>query len=196
MELNRSLEKIIVSKTRFKLLKLFFGRPKESFYIREVVRITGEELNSVRRELNNLKKSGVLQQEFRGNRVFYFPNQTHPLFQVLLSLVARVEGLGGKILASKSKLGEIKFVIFSGRFLRWADNQSDVDFLVVGRAVLPEIGELVVEEEARRGREINYAVMDLDEFKLRKRNRDPFLLNILMSSPVVILGNELELATT
>ncbi len=194
MDLNKSLGKIIVSKTRFKLLKLYFSKPKEAYYVREAARLSEEELNSVRRELNNLRKAGVLQSERRGNRLFFSIDHNYPLFQIILELVARVDGLGGQMIKSRTKLGELKFIVFSGRFLRWEENKGEVDFLVVGRAVLPEVGALVVKEEEKRGREINYAVMDMEEFKLRKTSRDPFLLNILISNPVVIFGDEAELA--
>jgi len=194
MDPNKSLEKIIVSKTRLSLLRLFFARPKESFYIREVVRLTSEEINSVRRELENLRTAGVLLKEQRGNRLFYFIDQNCLFYQNLLTLVAKTEGIGGKIIKERSRLGEIKFVVFSGHFLRWESNKTEVDFWIVGRVVLPEVGKLVVEEEKKRGREINYAVMDLEEFRLRKRNRDPFLFNVLLNNPVVIFGDEQELA--
>ncbi len=196
MDLNKSLGRIIVSKTRFKLLKLFFSRPKEAYYVREASRLSEEELNSVRRELNNLKKAGVLQSERRGNRLFFSIDYNYPFFQIMLELIARVDGLGGQIIKSRTKLGELKFVLFSGRFLRWEENKGEVDFLIVGKAVLPEVGALVVKEEEKRGREINYAVMDMEEFKLRKTSRDPFLLNILINNPVVIYGDEIELAKT
>jgi len=191
--MTKALQKIIVSKTRLSLFKIFFDQPQESFYIREAVRIIGEEINSVRRELNNLVEAGLLGKERRGNRLFYFLKKDYPYYHELLSMMAKVVGLGGKIVKNRSRLGEIKFVAFSPVFLNWEENQSEVDFLIVGRVVLPEIGKLVLEEEKRRGREINYAVMDSKEFKLRKRSRDPFLINILMKSPVVVLGNLQEL---
>jgi len=194
MDLNKSLGRIIVSNTRFKLLKLFFSQPQESFYVREVSRLCEEELNSVRRELNNLRKAGILLSERRGNRLFFSTDAGFPFFQILLELIAKVSGLGGQLIRSRTKLGEIKFIIFSGRFLRWEENKGEVDFLIVGKAILPEIGSLVVKEEEKRGREINYAVMNLEELKLRKTSRDPFLLNILINNPVVVYGDEAELA--
>jgi hypothetical protein len=194
MDLNKSLGRIIVSNTRFKLLKLFFSQPRDSFYVREASRLCDEELNSVRRELNNLKKAGVLLSERRGNRLFFSADASFSFFQTILELIAKVSGLGGQLVKSRTKLGEIKFIIFSGRFLRWEENKGEVDFLVVGKAILPEIGSLVVKEEEKRGREINYAVMNLEELKLRKTSRDPFLLNILVNNPVVIYGDEAELA--
>lgn len=194
MNSNKGLEKIIISKTRLKLLRLFFGQPKEAFYIREAVHLIGEEINSVRREMENLKEAGVLLNERRGNRSFYLLNSSHFFYENFLEMFAKISGLGGKVVKNRSRLGELKFVIFSGHFIRWEDNQKDVDFLVVGKVVLPELGKLVVEEEERRKREINYAVMGLDEFKVRKRNRDSFLLNIIVNNPVVVLGSKRELA--
>jgi len=194
MNSNKGLGKIIISKTRLKLLRLFFGQPKEAFYIREAVHLTDEEINSIRREMENLREAGVLLNERRGNRSFYSLNASHFLYENFLEMFAKISGLGGKIVKNKSRLGELKFVIFSGHFVRWEDNQKEVDFLVVGKVVLPELGKLVVEEEERRKREINYAVMGLNEFKVRKRNRDPFLLNIIVNNPVVVLGSKRELA--
>ncbi|MBL7078522.1 hypothetical protein ISS42_02595 [Candidatus Shapirobacteria bacterium] len=190
---TKALQKIIISKTRLGLLKIFFDQPKESFYIREAVRIVGEEINSVRRELNNLVEAGLLGKERRGNRLFYFLKKDYPFYHDFLSIMAKVAGLGGEIIKNRSRLGELKFVAFSSAFLNWEGSQSEVDFLIVGRVVLPEIGKFVVREEKRRGREINYAVMDLKEFKLRKRSNDPFLINILIKNPVVILGDLQEL---
>jgi len=193
MNPKRSLARIITSKTRLKLLRLFFSRPKESFYVREAVSLTGEEINSVRRELENLKQAGILEDERRGNRLFYSLDPYHPLYENFLELFAKIEGLGGEIIKNRSRLGELKLVLFSGHFVYWDDNQAEVDFLVVGKVVLPELGKLVIAEEKRRGREINYAVMDVEEFRLRKRNQDPFLLNIILNNPVVILGNKREI---
>ncbi|MFH1601955.1 MAG: hypothetical protein ABIB61_03300 [Candidatus Shapirobacteria bacterium] len=191
--MTKALKKIIVSKTRIGLLKLFFDQPRSSYYIREAVREIGEEINSVRRELNNLAEAGLLLKERRGNRLFYFLNRDYPFYTDFLSMMAKIVGLGGEIIKNRSRLGELRLVAFSPEFLNWEGSQSEVDFLIVGRVVLPEIGKLVVKEEKRRGREINYAVMDLKEFKLRKRSRDPFLVNILMKNLAVILGNDQEL---
>ena len=50
-ENNTPLEKLFGSKTRTKLLSLFFGNPERSFYVREMTRVIEEQINSVRREL-------------------------------------------------------------------------------------------------------------------------------------------------
>ncbi len=194
MKLAKSFGKIVVSQTRAKLLRQLFYLPNESYYVRQLVRLTGEGLNSVRRELANLESAEIVKSEWRGNRLFYWVNQHHPLFQELLSIVLKVEGLGAAIINNRQRLGQIKFVVFSGRFARnLPHGPEEVDLLVVGKVVLPELGVLVREEEKRREREINYTVMTESEFRFRKRNRDPFINQILLRSRVMIIGDEQQL---
>ncbi|MCX6791860.1 MAG: hypothetical protein NT149_02380 [Candidatus Gottesmanbacteria bacterium] len=74
-------------------------------------------------------------------------------------------------------------------------SSTDVDLLVVGNIVLPELSQLVKAEEVRREREINYTVMTEEEFVFRKRRRDPFALSILEGSCSMIIGDEEELVS-
>jgi hypothetical protein len=71
-----------------------------------------------------------------------------------------------------------------------ARGKNDVDLLIVGEVVLPELAALVRQEEEARKTEINYSVMKQDEFLFRKERRDPFLLGILSKSRVMIVGDE------
>ncbi len=190
MNPKKSFKGLIISRARLRLLKEFFSFPREAFYIRELARRTKEKINSIKRELVNLEESGILVSERRGNRIFYSPNRNHPFFYPLLVMIAKTFGLGLELEKQKARLGKIKLVFFSNRFLKWESNANEVDILIVGRVVLPEIGVLIVKEEEKRGREINYAVMDWDEFKLRVTNKDPFIIEFLIKSPAVIIGNE------
>ena len=81
--------------------------------------------------------------------------------------------------------------MFSGRFLRKMKDQPDeVDLLIVGNVVLPELALLIREEERRLATEINYTVMTDEEFDFRKKKRDPFIVTILSSSRVMLIGDE------
>jgi hypothetical protein len=51
----------------------------------------------------------------------------------------------------------------------------------------------VRQEEVRREREINYTVMSEEEFDFRKKRRDPFIMETLRGSRVMIIGDEEEL---
>lgn len=190
------LRDLIISKVRIKLLQTFLYQPQELFYVRQLVRLTGEEINAVRRELLRMEGAMIVKKESRGNRLYYWVNQNHPLFGDLLSLINKTVGLGKAIVENKAKIGKIKFAVLSGRFARRLPTQEgEVDLLVVGEVKLPKLAEIVRAEEKNKDREINYSVMSRQEFEFRKKRRDPFLLKILTSSRLMLIGDEEELVS-
>jgi hypothetical protein len=191
------LEDIIISRVRVKILSLFLGHPGTIFHVRDIVRRVDEEINAVRRELAHMEAAGMVSKEQRANRLFYNFRKDYPLYYDLLELVGKTTNIGWDIIKNKSKLGKIKFAMLSGKYLRGINKGSsnEVDLLVVGTVVLPELAQLVKAEEVRREREINYTVMTDEEFLFRKRRRDPFALSILSGSRVMLIGDEEELVT-
>lgn len=190
------LADLIVSRVRVKILQLFFLSPGKIFHVREVVRRTDEEINAVRRELAHLEKVGLMTKERRANRLYYAIRKDYQLYFDLLELIVKTSGLGGDILKNRVKLGKIKFAMISGRFARgYQRNSNDVDLLIVGKIVLPELSQIVRQEEIRRESELNYTVMTEEEFEFRKKRRDPFVLEILRRSRVIIIGDEEELVS-
>ncbi|MBI3385701.1 hypothetical protein HY031_01305 [Candidatus Gottesmanbacteria bacterium] len=189
------LEDLIISRVRVKMLTLFFTHPGAIFHVRDIVRKVGEEINAVRRELAHMEKAGMVAKEQRANRLFYGFRKDYPLYYELLTLIGKTSGLSADILKHKAKLGRIKFAMISGRFLRHLPKRAgtDVDLLVVGTVVLPELSQLVKTEEVRREQELNYTVMTEEEFVFRKRRRDPFVLSILEGSRIMVIGDEEEL---
>jgi len=182
---------LITSKSRVKLLNVFLSNPNDMLHVRELVRRTHDEINAVRRELAFLEKKGILIREPRANRVYYFLSKNYPFYFDLLRLGSKNIGLGAEILKNKVKLGKIKYAMFSGRFLRKMKEQPDeVDFLIVGNIVLPELALLIREEEKRLNTEINYTVMTEEEFDFRRKKRDPFIVSILSGSRVMLMGDE------
>jgi hypothetical protein len=85
--------------------------------------------------------------------------------------------------------------MLSSRFVRHEQRKTpdDVDLLIVGNLVLPELAAIIRAEETKREQTINYTPMTEEELKFRRTRRDPFLLNILMNSRVIILGQEEDL---
>jgi len=189
------LEDLIISRVRVKMLSLFLSNPAMIYHVREVVRQVGEEINAVRRELAHLEKAGMLAKEQRANRLFYRFRKEYPLYFELMELIGKTTGLGWDIVKNKTKLGKIKYAMLSGRFLRGLPHKggNDVDLLIVGSVVLPELAAYVKAEEVKKERELNYTVMSEEEFAFRKRRRDPFVLEILSGSRVMLIGDEEEL---
>jgi len=191
----KTLKDIIISRVRVKMLELFFTNPEEMYYVREITRKLKEEINAVRRELDRLLSCGLLKSEQRGNRLYYYLNKRYLYYQELQQMIVKSTGLGKKIRRFRRKLGTLEFVMFSGKFIRGLRPvQDEVDILVIGEVVLPELQALVKEEEAKLGREVNYSVFSKEEFEFRKTRRDPFIMEVLYGTRIMVIGNEDDFA--
>ena len=187
------LQDFMISRTRSKLMEMFFLHPEEMYFVREITRLTGEEINAVRRELDRMVNYGLLKSEQRGNRLYYSLNSRYVFHQELQQMVAKTTGLGLQLRKLRRKLGTIDFIMFSAKYVKGKRPfQNEVDMLVIGDIVLQELQVLVKEEEKRIGRELNYAVFSKEEYDFRKARRDPFVMDILYSSRVMIIGAEEE----
>src|SRR5579872_3813536 len=80
------IEQLFGSKTRVKLLQLFYGNPNRSFYVREITRKIDEQINSVRRELANLLSIGIISSDTNNNRLYYEVNQKYEYYNALSSI--------------------------------------------------------------------------------------------------------------
>ncbi len=188
------LADIITSKARIKILTLFFTYPNEMFYVRQITRETGEEINAVRRELNRLSQAKILHSQQRANRLFYFLNPKHPLYPQLQAAIAKTTGLGLSIYRHRKRLGQIKYAFLSRRLLDhqpYTDKLVDVGF--IGQLILPEVSALISKYEKIFNREINYTILTLEELRLLTQKRDPFTLRLLIEPKVMIIGNIKEL---
>lgn len=188
------MEELFVSKVRVKLLQLFLTSKDELLHVREIVRRVDEEINAVRRELARMEKFGMVSSEWRANRRFYRFRKDYRFYPELLAFATKSTGLGGGIIKNKASLGKIKYAVMAVRFAEnGISGAEDVDLLVVGQIVLPELQALVALEQTKRDREINYSYMDEAEFNFRVKRRDPFILKILTQPRIMLIGDETAL---
>jgi hypothetical protein len=182
------IEQLFGSKTRVKLLQLFYGNPNRSFYVREITRKIDEQINSVRRELSNLLSIGIIKSETTNNRLYYEVNQKYelhkPLAQIFggASISTDEEDDGGA--AALKPLGHVELALLTGQFTR--DDKSGVDFLLVGDINSTQLGKYIADMEAKEGKEIRYVVMTRKEFDYRRQVNDRFLLTVLDSKMQIL----------
>ena len=184
------LEAIISSKTRVKLLTLFLMSPGRDYYIREIGRLTGENINAVRRELANLESFGLIRGERKGNQQYYTVNQDFFLYEDLQKLVLKTEGIARVIRERLTGLPGIQCMFIYGSFAKGtAGQKSDIDLFIVGGVDEDRLIPLVHECEQTSGREINYTLMSPAEFSKRKKDRDPFVKNVMLEEKILITGS-------
>ena len=85
------IEQLFGSKTRVKLLQLFYSNPNRAFYVREITRKIDEQINSVRRELSNLLNIGIITSDPTQNRLYYEVNQKFEYYRPLAMIFGGLE---------------------------------------------------------------------------------------------------------
>lgn len=185
---------IIPSKTRRKILSLFFQNNTQHFHLRKVQREVGEEVNAVKRELDILEKEGLLQKEKRINKVIYELNPKYIFFDEFLRIFIKQTEFIMNMLKNHVKIGQVKYIVLSQKYAKKQKiKEGEVYLLFVGAIVIPEVIAIVAEEEKKIGAEINYTVMTEEEFMFRKKSNDPFMWAFLKQPKIMIMGSEAQL---
>lgn len=190
----KSLEHLFISKVRIKTLKYFVMNPNASIHLRGAVREFEEEINAVRRELNRLEETKLIICESKGNRKYFKANVEHAFFTDISSMFHKVYGLGGEIITSNKKLGEISFAFLTPIFTKDVPTSSQaIDLVLIGDIDLNAIDDLISKLQAEKGREIHYMVLKNNEFALRKRRKDQMIIDLLCQDNTLLIGNYEEL---
>ncbi|MCF7846357.1 MAG: winged helix-turn-helix domain-containing protein [Candidatus Peribacteraceae bacterium] len=175
------------SRTRVKLMGLFLLHPKSEFFIREITRKLSEQINSVRRELNNLKKVGMLKTRSKNRKKYYYINENFALLDEFSGIFAKVSNPQDEIIKAVSNFGKVDFLLFSGQFV---GSKGDVDMLVVG-----EIDKAVLKkylEEELAASKVKFTVMSRADFLYRLDCKDKFVLDLMNSEEKSIPINNLK----
>ncbi len=186
------IEQLFGSKTRVKLLHLFYSNPNRSFYVREITRKIDEQINSVRRELANLLSIGIITSDTNNNRLYYEVDQKFEHYQPLSAIFG-----GGATAASETPaaidsqtaniktLGNVELAFYTGQFTR--DELSGTDFVIVGDVNQTKLNKFIAELEEQEGKELRFTVMPLQEFRYRDQVNDRFLSLLLGAKKQIII---------
>ncbi len=191
------IDALFGSKTRVKLLHLFLNNPGKAFYVREITRLIDEQINSVRRELANMLKVGIITSETSDNKLYYEVNQRYEYYVPLRAIFAD-EKVAALTASPKTEtpswhdelkgLTGARLILLSGVLVDGPS--SNVDILVVGSVRQPQLKKLIKSIEAFEGRDINYASLSYDDFYYRLSVRDRFVNEILRGKYITLVDTE------
>ena len=180
------LEQLFGSRTRVKLLRLFLTNPQNSYFVRELTRKIGERINSVRRELDNLEKIGLISQQEVGQKKYYKVNIDHILYPELKSLLLKSQITLERNLARNLKsIGQVSYLALTGSFVGNKNTQTDI--LIVGKVNRHKLRRLVSKFKKDFDHQIRYTIMSRKEFDYRNNMTDRFLYTILENKRIVII---------
>lgn len=205
------VEQLFGSKTRVKLLKLFYSNPNRSFYVREITRKIDEQINSVRRELSNLLSIGIVSSDDTKNRLYYEVNQNYEYHDPLAAIfggakmpvsdskspATDVESVPDEPVASpKTKyvdpevadlmaVGNIELAFYTGQFTR--DESGGIDMLIVGDVNQSKLEKHMNKLEEKEKKEIRYVVLSPENFAYRRQVKDRFITNVMNAKRQILI---------
>lgn len=103
-----TIDALFGSKTRVKLLHLFFNNIERSFFVREITRIVDEQINSVRRELANMKEIGIISSSEKSNKLYYSVNKKFAYYKQFNEIFNNTATEEDTVVDASKEIEEIK----------------------------------------------------------------------------------------
>lgn len=189
--MKNSLEELFGSKERWRLIKLFVLNTDTGYTAKEIVKRNKMDGRKTRGIIQQFVKAGFLKESTLKKKKYYKASKGFPFFQGLKQLVIRSNVYPQCAnLGRVKKLGNVRLGLVSGVF---SDNDAaKADLLIVGDHISnAKMKHLLSALEIELGREINYSLMDLNEFKYRVDMFDKFILEFF-EGPHEILVNKVQ----
>lgn len=188
------IARLFKSKARSAVFLLYFSNPENSFYLRELERMLNIPVSIIRKELIRLEEEGVFVSEKKGNLVYYRVNTSYPLFEELKSIVRKTIGIEGLLKEAVLKIKGIKTAFIYGSFAKGRERaKSDVDLFIVGNIDEGQLIRQLNNIEKTIKREVNYTVFSREEYKIKKKKKDSFIVNLIHSSKIMLAGSQDDL---
>lgn len=169
---SHMLEQIFSSRTRVKLLSLFLANQENQYFVRQLTRLLNEQINSIRRELSNLKKIGFLKSRARNRKKYFYVNRNFLIVDELTNIFHKTSSSSSEIVHDLQKIGNLQMLVTSGFF---TEIEAPVDLIIVGDFDKDNLGRYIKGLEKKLKHSIKYTLMSAQDFLLRKKCKDQFL---------------------
>ena len=185
----------LLGNTRTAVLAALLLRPEETQHVRELARAISISPGTLHRELTALASLGVLRRNEVGRQVFYAANRECPVFEELAGLLRKTAGLVDVVRDALHSLNDridaafIDGSMASGR----QSSRSDVDVMIIGELPFADAVRALAPAQDELRREVNPTVMNLTEFKRKRRAKDSFVTEVWKSPKLWVIGGEREL---
>jgi len=183
------LKEIFSSGARVKVLKTFLlAPPDKEYFVRELTRLLDEQINSVRRELENLKKIGLLKARTRNRKKYFKVNEEFLIVNELRSIFRKCSTGSDDVAKHIARIGKVQLLILSGVFI---GKDSGIDIFIVGDIDKSKLNQYI-SKELQFDKEVRYSVFSKEDFFYRLDCKDKFVGQILNDAKNIVLINKLE----
>ena len=183
------LEQIVDSKNESVILSFFLSAPERAFSVLEVSKRLKIPYLKTMHGLNKLSALGPMKAFSKKGKKYFMLNQKYKLLPGLKSFWLKTgPKYQDELFVAIKKLGDVRAAFLSGIFC--GQPNLPVDVLVVGKVNLNKLSDFLKALEQLMGQEINYSIMSVDEFVLRRDTFDRFIKDIF-DYPHVVVCDEL-----
>jgi|SRR6185437_145214 len=180
------LQDIVDTKTDSEILGFLLTAPARSFSVVELSKRLRSTRSKTSHSLNRLTGEGVLRAFSKKGKKYYLLNSRYKLLDEM-KISWRKGGLKyqDELFSAIKRLGQVKAAFLSGIFS--GEPNLPVDLLLVGKINLNKLSDFLKSLEHLMGQEVNYSVMSVDEFLLRRDTFDKFIKDIFDYPHVTVL---------
>lgn len=181
--------------TQKKVLGLLYAQPEKSFYTKEILRLTGMGVATIKRELDRMEAAGILSMNKIGNQHHYQANPECPIYQELLGIVNKTFGAVDVInLALTPFKNRINWAFIFGSVASGKEtSSSDIDLMIIGDVGFTEAVTALYPVQETLRREINPKIYRKEEWNQMQKKQDAFIKEVLSKPRMDVIGEKDEL---
>lgn len=173
------LEAILGSKEKMRLMRFFLQNPEHEYAADDIAQRNMLLARKMRKELNSLVKIKFVLTKKKKGKVQYTLNQGFIFYPELKNLIAKDNLFPqSKSLDKVKTLGNVKLAVISGAFINYHKSKADM-ILVIDEVNRSKLKSLMNNLEAEIGKEVDFVLMNNEEFKYRLNMLDKFILEFL-----------------
>lgn len=177
--MSEILENLFGSKSKSRLLRFFLQNPEHEYALQEIAKRNMLKTSAVRGELESLRKIKFILKRTKKGKNSYLLNQNFAFYPELKNLISKDNIYPqSKSLSRVKDIGNVKLAAISGAFINY--HKSKADMILVGDGISrAKLKNLMNGLEAEIGKEIDFVLMNGEEFKYRLNMLDKFILEFL-----------------
>ena len=193
------LGEALFTTTQRNVLSLLYAHPEKSFYTKEIIRLTGMGVATIKRELDRMLAAGILSFTKIGNQHHYQANPECPIYQELLSIVRKTFGIAD-VLKSVLKPVENKIdmaFVYGSIAKNTETTGSDIDLLVASESLAyADLMTVLISAEKTLGRPVNPSIYTAEQIKNRLKEKNAFITKVMEQPKIWIKGSENDIKAT
>jgi uncharacterized protein len=181
----------LFTKTQQAILKLLYTHPEKSFYTKEILRLTGMGVATIKRELDRMERASVLKKFKIGNQLHYQANTDCPIYSELITIADKTFGLNDTMkLALEPLAHKIVWAFIFGSIASEKETPwSDIDLMIIGTLDFFAVAIAVNNAQHLLGREINPKIYTPQEWKNLLKEKTGFIKSVLQKPKINIIGD-------